>query len=143
MTDLTISVDPSRGAKNPYELALWVVTGVLILGPVPAMTWAQGVFSSHQGGWTGQPSVDIQIAQSVNFIASSALSGGIILAGIALAFRALTFSRRTADTHLVPSSDAAPPRDPEPVATGLALDKNRQASVPVDHTPYMRPQVSE
>jgi hypothetical protein len=144
MTVLTISADQSHRTKNPYERALWVVAGVLILGSVPAMMSAQSVLSSPQNGWTDQLSVDIQIAQAVNFVAYSALSGGIILAGMALAIRALAFNLRTADTHRVSAPQTAPQQDPNPAITvPVASDTRRKASVPVDHTPYMRPHSTE
>lgn len=144
MTVVPISADPSHRTKNPYERALWVVAGALILGSIPAMMWAQSVFTSNQSGWTGQPSVDIQIAQAVHFVASNALSGGIILAGMSLAIRALTFSLRTADAHLASAPHAAPQQDPDSAITDpVAFGTRAKASVPVDHTPYMRPQRTE
>jgi hypothetical protein len=144
MTVLTISADPSHRTKNPYERALWIVAGALIVGSVPAMMWAQSVFSSLSGGWTGQPSVDIQIAQALQFVASNALSAGIILAGMALAIRALAFNLRTAATHLVPAPHTVPQQDPDSAITvPVVSDTRRKASVPVDHTPYMRPQSTE
>lgn len=144
MTDLTISVDPSRGAKNPYERALWVVSGALVIGAVAAILWAQDVFSRNTGGWSEQPPTEIQIAQMIHFIAPSAISGGTILGGMALTFRALTLNLRTPDSHVVPSSGAAPLRDPQFAATvPAAPEKDRIASIPVDHTPYMRPQSSK
>lgn len=144
MTALTISADPSHRTKNPYERALWIVAGALILGSIPAMMWAQLVFSSSQNGWTGQPPLDIQIAQVVHFVASNALTGGIILAGMALAIRALMFNLRKADTYRVPTPQTAPHQDPNYAITDpVASDTRPKASVPVDHTPYMRPQSSE
>jgi len=144
MTVLPTSAVPSHRTKNPYERALWVVAGALILGSVPAMMWAQSVFSSPQNGWTDQLSVDIQIAQALNFVASNALSGGIILAGMALVFRALMFNQRTAATYLVPAPHTAPRQNPDSAITDpVASDTRRKESVPVDHTPYMRPQSTE
>jgi hypothetical protein len=143
MTVHMISADHRRDT-NPYERALWVVAGVLVPGSVAALVWAHDLFASNHGGWTDQPPVEFQYAQMISSIAPSALSGGIILAGMALAIRALSFNRRTADTHLVPAPHPAAIHDNASVAIApVASGRTRATSVPVDHTPYMRPQSTE
>lgn len=142
MTAQLISADHGRDTGNPYERALWIVTGVLILGSVLAMAWAQETYSAHSGGWTEQPSADVRIAQVASFIAPSALTGGIVSACMALAIRAMTFSPPATDARVVSASGAEPVLERESAApVPVGIEKNRIASAgPSDHTLYMRPE---
>ncbi len=140
MTVPTTNADLSPTTKNPYERAMWLVATALLLGSVTAIVWAQDVFHSNRS-WTDTPPADFQIAQVIFSIAPSSLTGGVLLAGMALAIRAIAFNRRTPDPHLLPTSTVAPAGDPVSAVTVPSMaEREPMRSAPVDHTPYMRPQ---
>lgn len=127
---------------NPYERALWAFASALLLGSIAATVWAQDVFLSHNSGWSGNaPPADFQMAQVLSSFAPSALTAGILLAGVALAIRAVMHDRRTVAVHPVAAPDPVPTHDSDAAPTyPVAFESKRDRSAPVDHSLYMRPQ---
>lgn len=83
--------------RNPFVVALWVVSIALIAGGVAAIVWSQ---QAMFGGFMGQaPQLGLIAAQAAYIAAGPCLQAGLIGVIALLVWHARAWQRRASGTH--------------------------------------------
>lgn len=136
---------------NPFEIALWVLGAVLIVGGIASSAWAIGRL-----GGGGPNSAGFVATQLIYTVAPAAVTAGLVAIVAALAFRAalLVVARRAASTAQdAPFAETSPTNTtvqaPGPASSAesalreapLSFDppRFRQRQRATDHSAFKRP----
>lgn len=143
-----------RNRVNPFEIALWALAAVLIVGGVAALAW-----SVNRLGMGGGPNNEgFAVTQMIFSLAPVAVTAGLFAIVAALAFRAtlLVVARRAAALAHEASVSEASQMTTTMETTGLASPSQsdgapQEASLPfepprfrqrqraIDHSAFKRP----
>ena len=136
---------------NPFEIALWVLGAVLIVGGIASSAWAIGRL-----GGGGPNSAGFVATQLIYTVAPAAVTAGLVAIVAALAFRAalLVVARRAAslaeEAPLVePSATTVTMETPGPASSAESASQGapvsfdpprfRQRQPAIDHSAFKRP----
>ncbi|SKA94430.1 hypothetical protein SAMN06295879_1949 [Agreia bicolorata] len=146
--------EPRTGSINPFEIALWAVAVVLVVGGVVSLHWATGRYG---GGSVATNSESFVATQMVYALAPAAVAAGLFAIVVALALRAalLVIARRaavsatselrraalSAATSSVESRQSAPISEsaPQPEPLSFEPPRFRQRQRAIDHSAFKRP----
>ncbi|KJC63846.1 hypothetical protein [Agreia bicolorata] len=145
--------EPRTGSINPFEIALWAVAVVLVVGGVVSLQWATGRYG---GGSVATNSESFMATQMVYALAPAVVAVGLLAIVVSLALRAalLVVARRAASaasearradhpatTPTVESPPAASLAEGAPQREALQFGppRFRQRQRRVDHSAFKRP----
>lgn len=147
---------PRRSSINPFEIALWVLGVVLLVGGLVSLQWSVGRFGQN----TGPASEGFIASQMAYVLAPAAVTAGLFAIVVSLALRAVLLvvararqasagavaavDSRGADnaetepaesSQPAPAAGRAPQLDPLQFAPPQLRSRRRE----VDHSAYRRP----
>lgn len=144
---------PRRASINPFEIALWVLGVVLLVGGLVSLQWSVGRFGQN----TGPESTGFIASQMAYVLGPAAVTAGLFAIVVSLALRAVLLvvarqasagaaaavAPRGADiaqtqpesSQPAPAAERAPQLDPLQFAPPQLRSRRRE----VDHSAYRRP----
>lgn len=108
------TVERRQSGVNPFEVVLWVMSIVFVVGGVLSVQWASRQQSLANGGYYCDADgncterYDVVLAQTIFMVAPAVVAAGLIAVVVAVALRALALNARRLAASTSPAASPSP-----------------------------------